>query len=199
MMNLNISEIINKYLELFPNEKSDLIKLDNLVNHNKDDINNLFDRKNMEGHITSGGFIYSKKEKKILLLEHKLLKKFLEPGGHVELYDDSIFDAAKREILEETGLKDLESINVAINTDVPFNINTHMVLKNEKKHEIEHYHFDFEYLFIVDSIKEVTINNDESNEYKWTDINEVKNDECFKGTMDKILNLTNAKYQVNQF
>lgn len=49
-----------------------------------------------------------------MLLEHKALKKFLQPGGHVELVDGKMLDTAKREIFEETGLKDLVFYNYVL-------------------------------------------------------------------------------------
>lgn len=198
-MYTNIEEIVKQYLEIFPNEKQNLNELNNLIKHNKDNSNNLFNRKNFEGHITASGFIYSKKEGKLLLLEHKSLKKLLQPGGHVEACDNNIMDAATREILEETGLQDLEIINIAVNTDVPFDINTHIIPKNEKKQEDKHYHHDFRYLYIVDSIKEIKIDDKESNSYKWIEINEIRDNDSFIGIVDKILNLINNKYTINQY
>lgn len=49
-----------------------------------------------------------------MLLEHKALKKFLQPGGHVELVDGKMLDTAKRETFEETGLKDLVFYNYVL-------------------------------------------------------------------------------------
>ena len=192
-MKNNIEEVLKKYIEIFPKEEEELYELSLLIKSNKDNYNNLFNRKNFDGHITASGYIYSKNQKKILLLEHKALKKYLQPGGHVELFDNDIIDAAKREILEETGIKELELINISINTNVPFDINTHIIPKNEKKNEDEHYHHDFRYLFIVDKTEDIEIDLQESNSYKWVDIQEIKNNENFIGVVDKILNLLNPK------
>ena len=198
-MKTNIEEVLKKYIEIFPKEEEKLNKLSLLIKSNKDNYNNLFNRKNFDGHITASGYIYSKNQKKILLLEHKALKKYLQPGGHVELYDNDIINAAKREIFEETGIKELESINISINTNVPFDINTHIIPRNEKKNEDEHYHHDFRYLFIVDNTEDIEIDLQESNGYKWVDIQEIKNKENFVGIVDKILNLLNEKYLIKQY
>ena len=40
---------------------------------------------------------------RVLLVHHRRLDRWLLPGGHVELDDDEIWDAARREVREETG------------------------------------------------------------------------------------------------
>lgn len=47
-------------------------------------------------------------EKKVLLHLHKKLRKWLQPGGHIEL-DEGPLEAAIREVKEETGL-DIELV-----------------------------------------------------------------------------------------
>ena len=56
----------------------------------------------MERHFTTSVYIIF--EKKVLLLFHPKLKKWLPPGGHIEK-NESPLDAARREVLEETGLE----------------------------------------------------------------------------------------------
>ena len=187
-MKTNIEEIVKKYLEIYPEEKEKLEDLNVLIKDNKNNYDNLFNRKNFKGHITASGYIYCKEEKKLLLLEHKTLKKFLQPGGHVELYDDEMINSAQREIEEETGIKNLNIVNVAVDVNIPIDINTHYIPKSEKKNEEEHYHHDFRYLFLVNNIKDIKIDFNESNGYKWIDIEKIKNNTNFIGIADKILN-----------
>ena len=93
-MKNDIENIVLKYLENFPEESENLVKLSTLIENNNNNYSNIFSRKNFEGHITASGFIYCIAEKKLLLLEHKSLKKFLQPGGHVELVDNKMIDDA---------------------------------------------------------------------------------------------------------
>ena len=67
-MKTNIEKVVAEYLNIFPNEKEKLNILSTLLVNN-DEYKNLFNRKNFKGHITASGYIYSVKDKKILLLE----------------------------------------------------------------------------------------------------------------------------------
>ncbi len=192
-MKNNIKNIIIKYLNNYPEERDKLENLIQLVNNNINDSSNLFNRKNFEGHITASAFIYCIDERKLLLLEHKSLKKLLQPGGHVEIVDEKIIDAAKREVLEETCLKDYSIISIDDDINIPFDIDTHFIPENDKKKENEHYHHDFRYLFTVDKTEDVVLDYNESNGYKWVSIDELNNNEKFALIIEKIEALTHSK------
>lgn len=55
------------------------------------------------GHITCTGLVLSPDARCILLVHHRRLDRWLLPGGHVEADDATIWDAARREVIEETG------------------------------------------------------------------------------------------------
>jgi len=55
------------------------------------------------GHITCTGLVLSPGRDRILLVLHRRLQRWLLPGGHVEPDDPRIGDAARREVVEETG------------------------------------------------------------------------------------------------
>jgi 8-oxo-dGTP pyrophosphatase MutT (NUDIX family) len=54
------------------------------------------------GHITCTGLVLSPALDSILFVHHARLDRWLLPGGHVEPEDESPFDAARREVVEET-------------------------------------------------------------------------------------------------
>ena len=183
-MKSDIKTIISTYLKYYKNEENELKQLIEFINESSKNEKNIFSSTNSDGHITASGFIYAKKEKSLLLLEHKKLGMLLQPGGHVEEIDNTLIDSAKREILEETGLKDLELLNLFIDREVPFDINTHFIPENKKMSE--HYHHDFRYLFTVEKESDIKIDLNESKDYKWVKVEELKDVDRFKIILKKI-------------
>lgn len=56
------------------------------------------------GHITTSAIVLSPDGGNVLLVFHPWLRRWLQPGGHLEKSDRTIVDAARREVLEETGI-----------------------------------------------------------------------------------------------
>jgi ADP-ribose pyrophosphatase YjhB (NUDIX family) len=95
--------------------------------------------------------VYILEESKVLLLFHPKLKKWLPPGGHLEL-NELPTECAKREVLEETGLvieliKD-EHIWVDRWNAVSFERPWLCLLENVPEHGSQpaHQHVDFIYI-----------------------------------------------------
>lgn len=183
----DIKLIVDEYLNVFEDEKERQTHLLKFLNENN--FEEATDWNNFEGHIVASGFIYSKADHKFLVLYHNDFKIYVYPGGHIES-GESILEAAKREIIEETGLRNFKQIKITDNESVPIDIDTHLIGYNEKLNLPEHYHFDFRYLFIVDSIEDVKIDEHELSDYKWIDANELKN-QSFGKAIDKIIKLLN--------
>jgi 8-oxo-dGTP pyrophosphatase MutT (NUDIX family) len=55
------------------------------------------------GHITCTGLVIAPDGERVLVVHHRRLDRWLLPGGHVEPEDATIEDAARREVVEETG------------------------------------------------------------------------------------------------
>lgn len=92
------------------------------------------------GHFTTSGFVMSTDLSHLLLIRHERLRKWLQPGGHIEPGDESIEAAVRREITEETGLTDLTPIGEGL-----FDIDVHDIpaARGEPHHE----HHDLRFLF----------------------------------------------------
>jgi 8-oxo-dGTP pyrophosphatase MutT (NUDIX family) len=56
------------------------------------------------GHITCTGLVQSPDRSRVLVVHHNRLDRWLLPGGHVEEDDAEIWDGARREVVEETGV-----------------------------------------------------------------------------------------------
>ena len=183
----SILTIINQYLLLFPEEKQRQAKLVNFLN-NFDD-NEIIDWNNFNGHIVASGFVYSKNDKKFLVMYHNDMKMYTYPGGHIDLCDANPLVAAIREVKEETGLMDFEEVNIARNELVPVDIDTHLISYNERLNLPQHYHFDFRYLFIIDKILNVKVDGTELSNYKWINIDELSSDPNYGKIVEKLRRL----------
>lgn len=183
-MKTSLLNILNEYLLLFLDEKQRQQQLiEFLSNHTTKDFT---DWNNFDGHIVASGFVYSLEDEKFLVLYHNDLKMYLYPGGHVDDNDNSILSAAEREVKEETGLVDFKLLELTKNKMVPIDIDTHRIGYNERLNLPEHFHFDFRYLFVIDKISDIHIDTEEMSDYKWIDINELRNDLNYEKVAKKI-------------
>jgi 8-oxo-dGTP pyrophosphatase MutT (NUDIX family) len=56
------------------------------------------------GHITASAFVVHPSDHAVGLILHSKIRRWLQPGGHVEPDDADIFEAALREVREEVGV-----------------------------------------------------------------------------------------------
>jgi 8-oxo-dGTP pyrophosphatase MutT (NUDIX family) len=114
-------------------------------------------RDHLPGHITASALIVDEKAEHILLLHHKKLNRWLQPGGHAD-GDENIIDVAKKEVTEETGLQ-----KFVVHSGV-FDVDIHNI--PGRPDFPEHRHFDIRFLFQTKGKAELMI-NEESNAFKW--------------------------------
>ena len=129
-----------------------------------------------EKHFTSSVWILTKgKPKKMLLLYHKKLNKWLQPGGHIEKFENPV-DAAIREIKEETGIN-ISFLNKKIKVidregtflPVPVFLMEQRIPAN--KDRPMHFHLDINYVVKV-SEQKISHREDESHGIGWFTKNE---------------------------
>ncbi len=129
------------------------------VKANKD----CFERSLEIGHITASSWIVNKENTQALLLHHKKLNIWLQPGGHCD-GDPDVLAVALKEAQEESGIMGIQQVQNAI-----FDIDVHLIPSNKK--EKEHYHYDIRFLLQMVS-NETVVQNHESNELRWVDKNQ---------------------------
>jgi len=64
------------------------------------------------GHITASGFVVHPTRQSVVLVEHRKLGRWLQPGGHIDPSDTDIEASARREVMEETGLEDMTGMGI---------------------------------------------------------------------------------------
>ena len=116
---------------------------------------------------------------------------FLYPGGHINIEDQNPLKAAKREVKEETGLTDIKVLSIFKNELIPIDIDTHIINYNKKLNLPEHYHFDFRYIFTIDNITEIKLEQEEVSEYRWITLEELKENMNYGKIIEKIIQILN--------
>ena len=91
------------------------------------------------GHFTASGFVVSPDGSSLLLIHHRRLDRWLQPGGHIDPDDPSPIDAAAREVKEETGVATTSLLPDLIDLDI------HGIPARDP--EPEHEHFDLRFAF----------------------------------------------------
>ena len=153
---------LHKYLAGFPAEAAGLKAI---ADQMADTFADPFSRANMQGHITTSGLVYDQNADKVLLIHHRTLNRWLQPGGHHEGLDRLDVSAA-REVEEETG------VNVrsphAQSLDAPLiDIDSHAIPANPAKGEGAHIHHDFLYLFSGDATAPLSPHWEEVRGVRW--------------------------------
>lgn len=195
----DIQKYYQDYIEIYDTEVKRLKQFKDFINQTQS--GKLFDRKNFIGHITVSAIIIDYNDLKILVLHHKSLDRWLQPGGHVDKTDNSILDATFREIYEETNIPQdhLTLVSPTFSKIRPFDIDSHPIPKNISKGEDRHHHHDFRYLFIYKGDRTVDFNNAESNGFKWIDFEELATQATFLSLVDKIWHLLSFEFRTNLF
>jgi 8-oxo-dGTP pyrophosphatase MutT (NUDIX family) len=100
-----------------------------------------FDRGIREGHLTGSAITVSADGSRVLLLHHRKLDRWLQPGGHGDPGETTGEEVALREALEETGIAGLALDETAPR---PLDVDVHDI--PARGDEPAHLHLDLRYL-----------------------------------------------------
>jgi 8-oxo-dGTP pyrophosphatase MutT (NUDIX family) len=117
------------------------------------------------GHITTSAWITDLSREYILMLHHRKLDKWLQPGGHAD-GESNLHKAAMKEVVEESGL----SRSIAFLSEDIFDVDIHLI--PARKQEPAHHHYDIRFMMKADKEEPLTINQ-ESKALRWVHLNEV--------------------------
>jgi 8-oxo-dGTP pyrophosphatase MutT (NUDIX family) len=128
-----------------------------------------FDRAIAEGHLTGSAITVSADGRRILLLHHRKLDRWLQPGGHGDPGETTGEQVALREALEETGIRGLALHPAAAR---PLDVDVHEI--PARGQEPAHAHLDLRYLVVAPSDAEITPDLAELRAIRWAEWEEAQ-------------------------
>ena len=115
------------------------------------------------GHLTASAWVLSPDGGSALLLHHKKLGRWLQPGGHVD-GEPRLDLAALREAREESGLQQLEFVPLSADGPMPLDLDVHPI--PARGAEPAHEHFDVRFLLRAAPGQSLVL-SDESHALRW--------------------------------
>jgi len=121
-----------------------------------------FDRGIREGHLTGSAITVSADGARVLLLHHRKLDRWLQPGGHGDPGETSGEEVALREAFEESGIRGLRLHPEAPR---PLDVDVHDI--PARGSEPSHEHLDLRYLVVAPEGAVIAPDLAELHEIRW--------------------------------
>ena len=119
-------------------------------------------RDQAHAHFTASALVIDIEAGRVALLHHAKLKKWLQPGGHIESIDGGLMHrAALREAKEETGC------DVRLYHPYPSLLDVDVHLIPARAEEAAHYHLDLRFLVVAENPESLSLNVTESFAVQW--------------------------------
>lgn len=138
------------------------------------DGDDIHSRRIFPGHVTTSAFILDNEGGRVLLIHHRFLARWLQPGGHYEPPDD-LAQSALREAVEETGVEGLILDPWHAASGIPIDIDSHLIPARSARDEPEHWHYDFRYLVRTGRDSRIRPDLAEVHAAEWRDLRELEN------------------------
>lgn len=122
----------------------------------------------MEKHFCVSVHVFNPTSNQFLLVKHKKLGKWVQPGGHIEMNEDPE-EAAIRETYEETGLH-VELVGKRYPRETDF-IKPLALQRNAVKPD--HIHIDIIYMAVPTTDENLIFNEKETEGLKWFSLEEI--------------------------
>jgi len=122
-----------------------------------------FERSLAQGHVTGSAWVVNPERTHALLVHHRRLERWLQPGGHCD-GDPDVLATALREAFEETGIE-AQPVSPAV-----FDVDAHDI--PARGAEPAHVHYDIRYLAEA-PLSEQPVVSPESRGVRWVPLDEI--------------------------
>jgi 8-oxo-dGTP pyrophosphatase MutT (NUDIX family) len=161
----SLLDVLARYRAQHPDEAPTVDRMRALVELRPD----CFERSCLPGHVTGSAFVLSPDGRRTLLVLHRKLGRWLQPGGHADGESD-LARVAVREAEEETGLSGFLLLGAAAGEPFPFDLDVHAIPAH--RDEPPHEHHDVRFLLGAPTWGRPAA-SDESRAVAWFDLDEL--------------------------
>ena len=159
-----ILEALNNYQPYNQQEEADLkVIKDQILAHK-----NIFRRENLSAHMTASAWVVNEKRNRVLMVYHNLYDSWSWLGGHAD-GQENLLEVAKKEVLEESGLKNIQVLCEDIFSIEVLTVDGH--IKNGV-YVPSHLHLNVTYLFQANEEEALYFKADENSDVKWFGLDE---------------------------
>ena len=139
---------------------------------------NIWTRSNLTGHLTVSAWVVNPGRNKVLMAFNNIYRSWSWLGGHADGEKD-LPAVARREVEEETGVKNLKALG-----ELPFDIDVNIVANHVKhgRQVADHLHYNVTFLFEADESEVLKINQAENSGVKWIKFDDIET-ECTEACM----------------
>ena len=131
--------------------------------------NNAFLRENTVAHMTASAWVVNADRSKVLMVYHNIYNSWAWPGGHADGESD-LLGVAMREVMEETGIKNLKPLSKDFYAIDVLPVKSHI---KRGKFVSSHIHLNATYIFEADENEKLLIKEDENSGVNWIDIDKM--------------------------
>lgn len=124
---------------------------------------NILERENQTAHFSASSWLLNKEHAKVLMIYHNIYHSWSWTGGHAD-GEANLLEVAKREAMEETGIKNIITVSDEIYSVEILTVDGHV---KRGSYVPSHIHLNVTYLMEADEQEVLRVKPDENSGVKW--------------------------------